>query len=111
MAGTPDRAFSIGEERYRLCVRDGVRMKDLEDCSLTLVRERDGAEIVMAAAEFQGPRAARSRMPESEPKIPLRELIETLLTLEFDEQWFANIGQFVRDHRLLETPELRGLPA
>lgn len=99
-----DAPLTYEGARFRLCNRPGVRAEDIANFRVTLIAEAGGHEILLEAKDFQKARVPGGNMPVPHPKMHIRELFETVVTLGFDDEWIGSIGRFVSDQALLETP-------
>jgi hypothetical protein len=92
------RSFVFEGHRLRLNEDPGVRAADIAGCRLTVIREDDGATLVIDPAELELP-----PLPGIPPPGPLynpRLLIEEVLRLGFDDRWLEMIVDWMKRQRL-----------
>ena len=105
-----DAGLMYDGERYLLVVDSEIRERDLADHTLSLQRESDGQRICLRAQDFlaTAPTPTFSSLVPPTRKYRYRELTERLIAAGFSDRWMAQIAQFVKDHRLLQTGESEG---
>ena len=97
-----DRVLRIEGLSFRIVSAPDVRARDIASHALTIRREDDGSVMTIDAATFLGDASAGDGPPRSSRPYRLRELIERLIELDFDDQWVETIVRQVKAHRLLE---------
>jgi hypothetical protein len=94
-----DRAVTIAGVSFRLAMDPGIRDGDLAADTLTAVRIHDGERRVWHARELT---TSGAMPPSGEEGFRLRELVESVIQLGFDDAWIQEIIAFVGRHGLLE---------
>lgn len=100
--GSTLRPFVFNGHRLRLSEERGVREADVAGCRLTVIREDDGATLVIDPGEHELP-----PLPGIPPPGPLynpRLLVEEVLRLGFDDRWLSIITDWMNRQRLFMRP-------
>jgi hypothetical protein len=94
-----DRVVTIAGVSFRLAMDPGIREGDLAGDTLTAIRIHDGEGRVWHARDLITSGATSASGGDG---LRLRELVELVIQLGFDDAWIQEIIAFVGRHGLLE---------